>query len=140
MKKSYTELMMLPTFEERFEYLSDPSLIGIETFGSSRYLNQAFYTSKVWRQFRNDIILRDNGCDLAVSDRPIYGKIILHHINPVTEDHIVHADELLMDPENLVCVSLLTHNAIHFGDSSILYEEPVERYPNDTCPWKGGRL
>lgn len=141
MNLTYSAMKALKSFNERYEYLRLKGSVGIETFGSARYLNQTFYhLSKEWRSIRDEVILRDNGCDLGCEDRPIQGKIIVHHINPISEEDIVECSPLLLDPENLVCVSLLTHNAIHYGNSSLLYQEPLIRTPNDTCPWKGGRL
>lgn len=141
MKKSYRQLLLLDSFEDRFEYLKLVGSVGAETFGSSRYLNQEFYKSREWLNLRNDIILRDEGCDLGVPGRLIHGRIIIHHINPIDERSLSHGLlDSALDPNNLVCTSFLTHNAIHYGDSRLLYSDPVERYPNDTCPWKGGRL
>lgn len=133
---TYKELSRLKTFEERFEYLKQGAMIGEETFGSSRYLNQTFYKSKEWLAFRNEIIIRDDGCDLGIKDRPIGGRIILHHLNPITERDIIDRAESLFDPENLICVSHSTHNALHFGDISLT--DPtnvVERKPGDTKLW-----
>ncbi len=140
MRKTYRELIELPSFLERFEYLKLNGGVGRETFGSARWMNQDFYHSKEWKLIRNHIILRDDGCDLGIIGRPIRGQILIHHINPITEDHIEHADTLLLDPDNLICVSFMTHEAIHYGSAKLLPEDPIARYPNDTCPWKGGRL
>lgn len=137
---TYNQMLSLPTFLERYEYLRLFGTVANQTFGGSRWVNQAFYASREWKIFRRDIILRDNGCDLASADRPIAGRIILHHINPITKEDLAFGTDILLDPENVVCVSHLTHNAIHYGDTSILFEEPLVRKPNDTCPWKGGRL
>ena len=137
---TYSRLLSLPTFEERYEYLKLFGTVAGQTFGGDRWLNQMFYSSTEWKHFRDDIILRDEGCDLAMPDRPIHGRIILHHLNPITKDDIQHDGLYLFDPENVVCVSHLTHNAIHYGDSSLLFAEPLIRKPNDTCPWKGGLL
>ena len=136
--KRYSELIRLHTAEERFNYLKLPGSIGESTFGFSRYLNQEFYTSKEWRDFRREMILRDNGCDMGLPDReiPPGGKIILHHINTLTLEDIEEQGEALFDPENVICVSDRTHNAIHYGDISLLASGPVVRRPNDTCPWK----
>ena len=136
--KRYSELIRLPTAEERFQYLKLPGNVGASTFGFDRYLNQAFYTSTEWRKFRRKMILRDNGCDMALPDReiPNGAKLILHHINPLTLEDVEEMGEALFDPENVVCVSDRTHNAIHYGDISLLVMEPVVRRPNDTCPWK----
>ena len=140
MRIRYSELVEIPSFEDRFEYLNLVGRVGFETFGSSRYVNQEFYRSREWKNFRDQIILRDEGCDLAVPGRLIQGRIILHHLNPITEDEIVHGADSLLDPENVVCTCFVTHNAIHYGDRNLLYPDPVDRYPNDTCPWKGGKL
>lgn len=134
--KSYDELISLKTFEERYEYLKTGNVVGEETFGSSRFLNQQFYKSKEWKKVRRDIIIRDNGCDLGCNDREIHGKIYVHHINPITSDDILNRDPCLFDSNNLICVSKLTHDAIHYGDSDLLITVPTERSANDTCPWK----
>ena len=136
--KRYSDLVRLRTAEERFNYLKLAGSIGESTFGFDRYLNQAFYTSKEWRKFRSEMILRDNGCDMALPDReiPSGAKLILHHINPLTLEDVEEQGEALFDPENVVCVSDRTHNAIHFGDISLLVLDPIVRRPNDTCPWK----
>lgn len=133
--KTYSEMLQYATFEERYDYLRIGGTLGIATFGSSRYLNQAFYTSHLWQSIRNDVIVRDNGCDLGDLDREIYGKIVIHHINPITEDDLELMSDFLLNPEFLICTSFDTHNAIHFGDASLLPKLPVERFPNDTCPW-----
>ncbi len=137
---TYSHLKSLETFEDRFEYLRLKGEVGSATFGSARYINQDFYRSREWKDIRRDVILRDNGCDLGIQTRPIQGRVIIHHLNPITEDNLAHADLCLYDLENLICVSFVTHNAIHYGDSSLLFPEPFERTPFDTCPWKGGRL
>ena len=134
--KTYSELIALPTFEERFEYLQLKGTVGQETFGFDRYLNQILYSSKEWKHLRNKIIVRDNGCDLALEGFEIYGRILIHHINPITIDDAIKRRETIFDPENLVCVTHNTHNAIHYGDKSLLITGPVERRANDTCPWK----
>lgn len=134
--RTYQELITIPTFEERYEYLKLNGRIGDATFGNARYLNQQFYTSEEWRRIRNEIILRDGGHDLAMWDREITGRIYIHHMNPITvEDIICHSDYLL-NPDYLICVSKLTHDAIHYGDKSLLQEDYVERKPYDTCPWR----
>ena len=137
---TYRELSTIDSFDDRFDYLRLTGLVGVETFGSARYLNQGFYTSNEWKSIRNHVILRDEGCDLGVPGRLIHGRIIVHHLNPITELELVHGEDSLLDPDNLICVSFITHQAIHYGDKSLLYPDPVERHPNDTCPWKGGRL
>lgn len=135
--KTYSELIKLPTFEERFRYLKLNGVIGEETFGFDRYLNQAFYLSEEWKRFRRGIIIRDNGCDLGMDDREIGGTIIIHHLNPITMDDILKRNiDVLLNPENAICVSHLTHQAIHYGDESLLITAPVERSKYDTCPWK----
>lgn len=134
--RTYSELIQLKTFEERFEYLKLDGIVGRETFGFDRYLNQMFYTSIEWKKFRRDIILRDNGCDLAIPGLDIVGKIFIHHLNPITKEDILNRTEYLMNPEFVICSSKLTHDAIHYGDSDLLPKGPVERKRNDTCPWR----
>lgn len=134
--RTYSELIALPTFEERFEYLKLSGSVGKDTFGHDRYLNQVFYSSYEWRKLRDEIIIRDNGCDLGVSDRIIYGKIYIHHINPLRKDDIILRSEYLRNPDFLICTSFETHNAIHYGDINLLPRDPIERTKNDTCPWK----
>lgn len=136
MNKSYSELIAIPTFIERFEYLKLSGKIGIETFGFDRYLNQALYRDKYWKSLRQEIIVRDNGCDLAHPEREIQGRVIIHHINPITEKDIINRTDKVLDPENLISTSIRTHNAIHYGDASILYQDPIERKENDTIPWR----
>lgn len=138
--KTYNEGIRLETFKDRYEYFKLSGLVGSETFGSKRYLNQAFYSSKLWRDTRNLVIIRDNGCDLGIPERKIFGKIYIHHINPITIDLLENHEELLLDLNNLICVSYDTHAAIHYGDYSLLPADPIIRKPNDTCPWKGGSL
>lgn len=134
--KTYSELVRLPDFLDRFEYLKLNGSVGMETFGFDRYLNQALYHSDKWRRIRNEVILRDNGCDLAHPDRPIQGRIVIHHLNPITMEDIVNRAYAVFDLENLVSVSIDTHNAIHYGDSSLIFDEIVERSPNDTILWR----
>ncbi len=134
--KTYSELIALPTFEDRFEYLQLKGIVGQETFGFDRYLNQILYNSKEWKHLRNKIIVRDNGCDLALEGFEIHGRILIHHINPITIDDVIKRREMVFDPENLICVTHNTHNAIHYGDKSLLITGPIERRANDTCPWK----
>lgn len=134
--RTYSELITIPTFEERYRYLRIGGIVGAETFGRDRYLNQLFYTSKAWRDVRNKIILRDNGCDLGIDDREICGDIIIHHMNPVGLDDILERSEYLLNPEYLICTMKSTHNAIHYGDESLLITVPPDRRPNDTCPWR----
>ena len=134
--KSYSELIHLPTFEERFQYLKLSGTVGKETFGFDRYLNQNFYRSAAWKRVRDQVIVRDNGCDLGIGDRFIYGKILIHHMNPINDRDILDLTDILLNPEYLICVSHLTHNAIHYSDESLLPSEPIVRFKNDTCPWK----
>lgn len=134
--KCYSDVILLPTFLERFKYLKMGGRVGEETFGFDRYLNQTLYKSAEWQRFRRDIIIRDNGMDLAFDGYDIGGKILVHHINPITERDIVRRDPKIFDPENVICVSLNTHNAIHYGDESLLMLDPVIRTMYDTCPWK----
>ena len=135
MTRTYTELMRIPTFEERFEYLKLSGRVAKETFGFDRWLNQVFYRSPQWRQLRNQIIIRDNGCDLGIPGREIYDKIYVHHMNPLLKDDIVNKTEYLTNPEYLICVSHMTHEAIHYGDANLLMRDPVERKPGDTILW-----
>jgi len=137
MIRTYSELIKLPTFDERFEYLKLKGKVGFETFGYDRYLNQNFYKSSLWRSVRNRVINRDMGRDLGVEGYEIYGKIIIHHMNPITINDIEESTSYLMNPEYLICVSYDTHQAIHYGDRNLLAEKGLnERFPNDTCPWK----
>lgn len=135
--RTYSELSRLSTFEERFRYLKLNGSVGVDTFGFDRIFNQMFYTrSTEWKTVRNQVIIRDNGCDLGIEGHDIYGKIIVHHMNPISLDDIRNVTEFLLNPEYLICVSHDTHNAIHYGNASLLPKEPVERFRNDTCPWK----
>ena len=134
--RTYSELITLPTFEERFRYLQLGGKVGEDTFGHDRYLNQMFYTSDEWRRIRRDVIVRDNGCDLGIQDREIHGLIIIHHMNPITIEDIINRSEFLLNPESLISTVKNTHDAIHFSDERILITDPIERRPNDTCPWK----
>lgn len=138
MTRTYTELISLPTFEDRFEYLQLNGSVGVDTFGYDRYLNQVFYHSKEWRKIRDMIIIRDNACDLAVPGHDIFGRCYIHHLNPIAKDDVVSRSSVLLNPENLVCVSYDTHQAIHYGDETILSNGPIIRKPNDTCPWRIG--
>ena len=138
MIRTYSELSKLDTFSDRFKYLMLSGSVSQETFGFDRYLNQKFYRSSEWKRTRRDVIIRDNGCDLGIEGFDIYGKILIHHINPITKTDVVFGTDFLMNPEYLICVSMDTHNAIHFGDLSYLERlKPIERTRNDTCPWKG---
>lgn len=134
--KTYSDLIQLKTFEDRFNYLCLHGEVGKDTFGFDRYINQNFYKSDVWHNLRNKIIIRDNGCDLGIAGREIGGRIYIHHLNPIIKDDIVNATDFLLDPEYLICVSFDTHNAIHYGDERYPKEQIlVERTKNDTCPW-----
>lgn len=136
--RSYFEMKQLPTFDERLEYLKLGGKVGRDTFGYSRYLNQKFYASKEWKDFRREIILRDNGCDLGIDDgdHMIYGKILIHHINPIKKEDLLENNfEVLMDPNNAVCVSHLTHEAIHYCNESLIFKYK-EREPDDMIPWR----
>lgn len=135
--RSYRELLRLKTFDERFEYLKLSGLVGESTFGFERYLNQMLYNSSEWRRTRNKIIIRDNGCDLGIEGCEIQGTILVHHMNPISVDDLKDFSEDVFNPEYLICVSLNTHNAIHYGDKSLIPQMPIERRPGDTCPWKG---
>lgn len=132
----YSELIRLPTFEERFRYLKLDGLVGKDTFGFDRYLNQEFYRSKEWKEVRDFVIVRDNGCDLGMDGYEIVGRIYIHHMNPITVNDIVHSSDFLLNPDYLICVSHNTHNAVHYGDEDLLVTAPVERRKNDTCPWR----
>ena len=134
--RSYSELITIPTFEERFRYLKLSGVVGEETFGFERYLNQSFYHSYEWRQIRRQVIVRDMGLDLGCEGRMIEGNIIIHHMNPIEVQDIVRASEFLLNPEYLISTCNSTHNAIHYGNEKYFCEEPVIRKPNDTCLWK----
>lgn len=134
--KTYSDLIKLETFEERYQYLRLNGKIGEETFGFDRYLNQIFYKSYEWKQIRNSVILRDKGCDLGIDDREIGGRIYIHHMNPITKNDILNRTEVLLNPEYLISVSKNTHDAIHYGDESLLILNTIERTENDTCPWR----
>lgn len=133
--KTYRELIQLPTFQERFNYLALHGKVGIETFGFDRYYNQRFYRSKEWKDIRNYVIARDHACDLAIFDREIFDKAIIHHMNPISLNDIKNATDYLLNPEYLITTTKLTHDAIHYGDSSLLINEPVNRKPGDTRLW-----
>lgn len=136
--RTYSELVQLPTFRERFEYLKLDGTIGEDTFGFDRYLNQIFYKSKEWAAVRREVIIRDNGCDLGVDGYEIRGKILIHHMNPIRQQDILRRSDLLLNPEYLITTVLSTHNAIHYGDEKLLPIVPLERSRNDTCPWRKG--
>jgi len=135
MIRTYRELRRLRTFEERFRYLSLRGEVGQSTFGFDRYINQQFYTSSQWRHVRNQLIVRDNGCDLGIEGYEIHDRVIVHHMNPMTADDIIDGDERILDPEFLVTTTHLTHNAIHYGDESLLRKPFVERKQDDTRLW-----
>ena len=134
--RTYTELTKLPTYEERFAYLRLDGTVCDETFGNDRYLNQILYKSPRWRKVRREVIIRDNGCDLGIEDYEIRGRIIVHHMDPITLDDIIHERDSVFNPEYLICTAHNTHNAIHYGDESLLVIAPIERSKNDTCPWR----
>jgi hypothetical protein len=134
--RTYSELITIPTFEERYEYLRLGGKVGEETFGFDRYLNQTFYKSDPWLEVRDFVIIRDYGCDLAVKGREIHGRIIVHHMNPITIEDVLRKSKYLLDPEYLISTVKNTHDAIHYGDSSLLISDPIERTKNDTCPWR----
>ena len=134
--RTYSELIELENFQLRYEYLKLSGKVGEETFGLDRYLNQIFYKSEEWSRLRDEVIIRDNGCDLGIDGREIQGCIIVHHMNPITIDDIVNRTEFLLNPEYLICTSKLTHDAIHYSNSDILIKDHVERRKNDTSPWK----
>lgn len=134
--RTYSELITIPTFEERFEYLQLKGSVGKDTFGYDRYLNQVLYRSPEWKHLRNKIIIRDGGCDLACDGYDIYGKVLIHHLNPITVEDVLARSRKVFDPDNLVCVTHNTHNAIHYGDSDLLVTGIITRTKNDTCPWR----
>lgn len=134
--RCYSELIRLPTFEERYRYLRLDGSVGQETFGFDRYLNQAFYRSAEWRRIRDQVIIRDSGCDLGIAGREIFDHILIHHMNPIRLDDIRERSELLLNPEYLITTIHKTHQAIHYGDEGLLIFAPIERRKNDTCPWK----
>ena len=134
--RTYSELITIPTFEERFEYLQLKGSVGKDTFGYDRYLNQVLYRSPEWKRLRNQIIIRDDGCDLAYDGYDVYGKVLIHHLNPITVEDVLARSRKVFDPDNLVCVSHNTHNAIHYGDVDLLVTGPIIRTKNDTCPWR----
>lgn len=135
--KTYSELITLPTFEERYRYLKLNGRVGEDTFGFDRYLNQLFYQrSQEWKAVRDYVIIRDNGCDLGIEGREIAGKIYVHHINPITKEDLLRNSKWIIDPEFLICTSKRTHDAIHYGDENLLIKDPIIRRSNDTCPWR----
>lgn len=134
--KTYSELITIPTFEERYRYLRLGGQVGAETFGFDRWLNQKFYKDPEWLAVRNHVIIRDNGCDLGIPGREIHSRILIHHMNPITKDDILRRSKYLLDPEYLICTIKNTHDAIHYGDESLLIPDPIVRSRNDTCPWR----
>ena len=134
--RTYSELITLPTFEERYRYLRLNGRVGEETFGFDRYLNQAFYKSDEWLALRDEIIVRDNGCDLGIEGREIHGRILIHHMNPITVEDIAKRSDHLLNPEYLITTVKATHDAIHYGNEDSLITIPRERTRNDTCPWR----
>lgn len=133
--RRYSELRQLATFKERFDYLKLSGVVGESTFGFDRYLNQYLYRSPEWKKVRNEVIVRDDGCDMGLEDYPA-NRIIVHHMNPLSIEDVENRDKRIFDPEFLICVSLSTHNAIHFGDETLLPKLPVDRKPGDMCPWR----
>ena len=134
--KTYSELSKLTTFEERYRYLRLGGRVGEETFGFDRWINQMFYKDPEWLKIRDEVIIRDNGCDLGIEGREIYSRIIVHHMNPITKADILDRSEFLLNPEYLICTVKNTHDAIHYGDENLLITLPMERNVNDTCPWR----
>ena len=134
--RTYSELIAFPTFEERFKYLQLNGQVGESTFGFDRYMNQVFYRSQKWKSIRDFVIIRDCGCDLGVEGYDIYGKIIIHHMNPLSMRDVETESDFLLNPDFLICTTHNTHNAIHYGDENLLVTAPIERTKNDTCPWR----
>lgn len=134
--RTYSELSKLTTFEERYQYLRLGGRVGEETFGFDRWINQMFYKDPEWLKIRDEVIIRDNGCDLGIEGREIYSRIIVHHMNPITKADILDRSEFLLNPEYLICTVKNTHDAIHYGDENLLITLPMERSANDTCPWR----
>lgn len=134
--KCYSELIALPTFEERYRYLRLYGSVGKDTFGFDRIFNQMFYSSAEWKSVRDKVILRDMGCDLAIEGREIHGPITIHHMNPISLKDINEYSDFLINPEYLITTCHITHNAIHYGDEQLLVKDPIQRTRYDTCPWK----
>lgn len=134
--RTYSHLITLPTFRDRYEYLKLGGVVGESTFGFQRWVNQQLYHSGKWRSFKDDIVIRDDGCDLAMEGFNIRESIVIHHLNPITYEDIINQNPIVFDPENVVCTRHSTHNAIHYGDESLLIVAPIERTKNDTCPWR----
>lgn len=133
--RTYSELIRFDTFEDRFNYLKLIGYVGESTFGFDRYLNQTLYHSREWKKVRDEVIIRDDGCDMGLVDFMIYDRIIIHHMNPITIEDLEFGNDVVFNPEFLICVSTQTHNAIHFGDDKIIPRGPVERYAGDTKLW-----
>lgn len=136
MIRTYSELIKFDTFMDRYQYLRLDGKVGEETFGFDRWLNQLFYKDPEWLSIRNEVIVRDNGCDLGIADREVHSRILVHHMNPISREDILARSEFLLNPEYLICTSKTTHDAIHYGDENLLMGEPIERTRNDTCPWR----
>lgn len=136
MIRTYSELITLPTFEERYRYLRLDGKVGEATFGFDRWLNQMFYKDPEWLAIRDEVIIRDNACDLGIPDREIHSRVLVHHMNPISKRDILTRSKFLLDPEYLICTIKNTHDAIHYGDESLLIKPPVERSRHDTCPWR----
>lgn len=134
--RTHSDLITLPTFKERYEYLRLDGIVGEETFGFDRYINQIFYKSKEWLEVRDYVIIRDNGCDLGIEGHEIHNRILIHHMNPIRKEDILNRSDILLNPEYLITTTKRTHDAIHYGDKNILLDTPIERIKNDTCPWK----
>ena len=136
MIRTYSELVKFGTFMDRYQYLRLDGKVGEETFGFDRWLNQLFYKDPEWLSIRNEVIIRDNGCDLGIADREVHSRILVHHMNPISREDILARSEFLLNPEYLICTSKTTHDAIHYSDENLLMGEPIERTRNDTCPWR----
>lgn len=134
--RTYSELIKIPTFKERYEYLKIGGRVGEETFGFDRYINQMLYKLPEWQATRRDVILRDKGNDLGMDDFEIGGSIYVHHMNPISVDDIINRLDYVLNPEYLISSSFNTHQAIHYGSEDLLPQEPIERFKNDTCPWR----
>ena len=134
--KTYSELSKLSSFEERYNYLRIGGEVGKETFGFDRYLNQILYQTPEWKEARDKVIIRDNGCDLGIEGREIHSRVLVHHMTPITVDDILSRDPKAFDPEYLISTTHNTHNASHYGDENLLAKDPIERTKNDTCPWR----
>lgn len=134
--RTYSELIQLPTFEERYEYLRLDGQVGVDTFGFDRWLNQVYYHSREWKRIRDEIFVRDNGCDLGIEGHEIYDRFMVHHMNPINVSDIIDMTDYLTNPEYLITTIHNTHNAIHYGDKNLLITAPIERTKYDTCPWR----